>query len=173
MDRKRLTKKGRNRTFSLANMKKNIKGMTLIEVMIALTVSVIIFLISTNILVTLFYTDTKNKNVQSLEQVKNDLQSEFSNGIRWGKTIQIGGTSGVVIDGSVYILADSQIFKDGKSITSTEVKIKSFEVKNRSLNSDEVSLEIVVEMEHATLTSVEDTMRLVVSQRKTNFLEGS
>ncbi len=108
-------------------MNNNKSGFSLIELLIGLSVSVAIFIVATSLMINVFSSTTKSRQHELLYQVKNDLQNEFSNSVRWAGTISsIGGN--FKVDDTTYVLKDGRIFKDESPITPEAVEITSFEV---------------------------------------------
>lgn len=147
---------------------KNRKGLTLIEMMIAISLSSLIFLLVSSLMMMVINSNTRSKNREDFEQVKNDLQAEFTNRIRWGEVVQAAGNI-LTIDGVIYTLDTGKLMKDGEVISPKNVTITSFEVKNLSTDPQLASLELKIGLESATSTVQKDSMRLVVSQRQTSL----
>jgi prepilin-type N-terminal cleavage/methylation domain-containing protein len=150
--------------------KKHQEGLTLIELLIGITISSLIFLVSTSLVAALFSTNTKQKYQESLEQVKNDLTSEFSTNVRWGKSIKVASNE-LTVDDIKYTLRDSRIYKGSNPLTPADVDIERFEIKNYSTTATEVSIEIDISMQHKTYNSAQDVLKIVVSQRKHELSE--
>lgn len=111
-------------------MKKNIQGLTLIEVLIGLTITSFIFITATGVVVSLLGTSTKSKRVQAIEQVKNDLLVDIGNNTRWAERINF--IDGVLeVDDTTYKLKDGLILKNDSPLTSSEVIVESFSVKKQ------------------------------------------
>lgn len=103
------------------------KGFTLIEILVGLGVSAAVFVIATTLVVNIFTSSLKSRQVEVLAQVKNDLQAEFGNTVRWGDTISFNG--GVLrVDSVSYSLSDGVIYKDGSPLTPVEVEVVGFDV---------------------------------------------
>lgn len=148
-------------------MKKKVSGgMTMIEMLIVLTISVVVFWVSTSMVTGLFYSDERSKQEQLLDRAKDQLEQEFGERVRWAKEIE-DREDGVKLDGVNYQLRGGRIMKEGKAITPDRVVVEAFEIENLSTDSHYQSLEIKVEMRDKMISSVHDSMRMVVSQRKT------
>ena len=109
------------------------KGLTLIELLIGLTLSVSIFLIATSLMVNILGSNLKSKQAQTLEQVKNDFQAETSNSVRWANSLSF--VNGVFeVDGDKYYLNydDGRIYKNDIPITPSDVEVDSFDVARYS-----------------------------------------
>lgn len=144
------------------------KGFTLIELLLGVTISVMIFLAAGSVIALLFRTDVKSKNLESLEQTKNNLTAELTTSIRWGE--QIGfDTRSLKVDTLEYTLVDGKILKNNEPLTSDDITITRFEIKNFSNSSKINSLEIGIDMQNKNFTSVKDTFNIVVSQRQREF----
>jgi hypothetical protein len=150
---------------------KNMQGLTLVEILIGLVMSTMIFLVATNLMVFLFFTDTKSKQIQMVEQAKDDLLSEFVVRVRWAEEIDFG--SGYLdLDGVRYQLRDGRIYRGDDPLTPGYLVVDGFDVANYSADEDYKSLEIKVSMSYKTRSSLRDFMRVVVSQRKLEVEEG-
>jgi hypothetical protein len=149
-------------------MKRIRTGVTLIEMMIAISLSSFVFIIVSSLMMTLINNNTKSKRNEGFEQVKNDLQGEFTNRIRWGEVVE-AGTDILTTDGINYTLGDGKILKDGVAITPENIKITSFEIKNLSTTPEFVSIDIKVALQSHDSAIVNDNLHLVVSQRKTTI----
>lgn len=118
--------------------KKHKEGFSLLELLIGLSVSVAIFIVATSLMVQVFSMNTKSKQKDVLSQVKNDLQNEFSNSIRWADNISY--VDGVLkVDETSYSLNDGKLLKDDSSLTPMNVEITSFEITRQSPASVVVS----------------------------------
>lgn len=148
----------------------NEKGLTIIEILIGMTVSVIILMVSTSMMANIFYIDTKSKQSEILSQVKNDLQSEITVGVRWAETLSFSDNE-LVVDSNVYSLNDGLIEKNGEAITPSSVYIEELEVNDFSTMSQQKSLRVNIAMRHRDFTSVSDSLEVVVSQRKMEITE--
>jgi prepilin-type N-terminal cleavage/methylation domain-containing protein len=143
------------------------KGFTLIELVIAISLSSVIFILAGSMMAFMINSNSKNLRQESFEQVKNDLVMEFSNALKWGTEINFA-TGEITADGKEYKLADGKIYKNGESLTGAGVVIDSFDITNYSGSPGIVSLLIEVKMHNANFPLSTDTMEMVVSQRKTN-----
>lgn len=150
--------------------KHNQQGLTLIELLIGMTMSAMIFLVSSSLMASLFFSDTKSKHKEILEQAKNDIQSELSNQIRWGQTIAVTPNQ-LTIDGATYQITNERLYKNGDPLTPSDVVIDNFKVEDYSTLPYLASLRVEVELHHKTNTSAHDTLTLVASQRKLEFGE--
>lgn len=151
---------------------KNKQGFTLIELLVGVLISVMIFMTAGSVIALLFRTDIRTKNTELLEQTKSDLQGELSSKIRWAQAISFTkDPDTLTVDGIVYSLSNGRILKDGDPLTSQNVTIKQLDIADYSRDADIASLEILIEMENSTTTTARDTLKLVVSQRKTVFEE--
>jgi hypothetical protein len=105
----------------------NKQGFTFIEILIGLSVSVAIFVITTTLVVNVFTSSVKGKQVETLAQVKNDLQAEFGNTVRWADDISYAG--GVFqVDAMSYSLRGGRLYKNDSPLTPQGVEITKFEV---------------------------------------------
>jgi len=147
------------------------RGFTLIEILLGVAISVLIFITAGSVMVTLYNSSTRTKQSQSLEQTKNDLQLEFLNNVRWGEEIE-SNLNSLRVDETVYELVDGRINKNGEAITSSEVEVRDFSVVDYSTSDGVASLEISIELVNKRLPSVSERLRVVVSQRQMEITEG-
>ena len=145
------------------------KGFTLIELLLGVTISVMIFLAAGSVIALLFRTDIKSKNIESLEQTKNNLSAELTTSARWGELITIIGGQELIVDSSRYTLLNGKILKNNEPLTSNDITITRFEIKDFSNSTKLKSLEIRIDMQNKNFTSVKDTFNIVVSQRQREF----
>lgn len=138
------------------------------ELLIGVTISILIFMAASSVIITMLFSNTKIKNIQSLEQVKNDVATSISTSIKWATTIDVAADS-IVVDGVGYSLVDGRIVKGTAPITPSDVVVTSFEVKDRSATPDIVGVEISMDLHSRTRSSIHDTLLLAVSQRKTEI----
>lgn len=146
------------------------KAFTLLEILIALALSSMIFLLVSSLLVTMLTTNTKNSRKEVFEQTKNDISVSLSNDIRWAEKVSFTPNDPATIninDNSVvYEVKNNALVKNSEPITPDNIKIVSFTVENRSNDANLGSYNINIEMEHAQLSTTKDRLKIVVSQRK-------
>lgn len=145
-------------------MKKR-SGFSLLEVLVAMTLSGMLLVIISTLMVTLLRFGTKSQQQETFEQVMNDLHFEFSNNVRWGKSVIVTPTE-LMVDGKNYAYRDFQIVKNEEPLTPASVKITSFEVKDLSQDPNYKSVQITVNMQSAHDASIQDSLRTVISQRR-------
>ncbi|OGM28311.1 hypothetical protein A2801_02535 [Candidatus Woesebacteria bacterium RIFCSPHIGHO2_01_FULL_41_10] len=111
----------------MTKIKRNIQGLMLIELLIGIAMSAIIFIVAASLVVFLFGSTTKSKQQQALEQTKNDIQTDIGNAARWADNVTfIGGV--LQVDDAIYQLVDGAIEKNGIALTPSDVVITGFEV---------------------------------------------
>jgi hypothetical protein len=140
-------------------------GMTVVEILLGMMLSLMVLLVSSNLMAAIFYSDTRNKQAEILEQVKNDLLAEFSTQIKWAEEISYS-EGRLTMDGVEYVLSEGRIKRNDDLITPQSVVIEDFRIKNYSADEGLSSLEISVGMRHKVISSVHDTLKIVVSQRR-------
>lgn len=138
------------------------------ELLIGVTISILIFMAASSVIITMLSSNTKIKNIQSLEQVKNDVAASISTSIKWATTIDITANS-IVVDGVEYALVDGRVVKGEVPITPSDVVVTRFEIKDRSATPDIVGVEIGMDLHARSKSSIHDTLSLAVSQRKTEI----
>jgi prepilin-type N-terminal cleavage/methylation domain-containing protein len=143
------------------------KGFSLIELLIAMTMSGMIFITVSSLLVTLLNSNTKNRRQEVFEQTKNDLFVELSNSIRWGDEISSTMDS-LVVDGITYRLESGAVTRNGEAITPTAVEVTQFQIVPRSAATGFESFEINVVLKDKNFNLNTDKLDMVVSQRKTS-----
>ncbi len=148
------------------------KGFTLMEMLLAVGLASVVFGLAGSLTAFIMERNTRDLKQEELEQAKNDLTVELSNAVRWAKDVEVL-SDGVMVDGVSYILDDGKVRKAGEAVTSDDVVINRFEVKNYSATSRRVSLEISVEVSSARSSIYNDSMRIVVSQRQTEVVNGT
>ena len=104
------------------------RGFTLIELLVGVVVSAAIFLVASNLVASLFGSSTRQKQLETLEQSKNDLQSDIGNNIKWADE-SISFTDGKLsADGDIYELIDGILYKNSIPLTPGNVYVESFNV---------------------------------------------
>ncbi|QQS39036.1 hypothetical protein IPM62_00240 [Candidatus Woesebacteria bacterium] len=117
------------------------EGITLIEVLIGVVVSTAIFIVASNLIVSLFGISTKQKKLETLEQSKNDVQLEIGNSVKWANE-NVTFTGGVLgVDAVQYRVIDGRLYKGDDPLTSKDVIVENFQVTKYSSSLDPVELE--------------------------------
>lgn len=149
-------------------------GFTLMELLIGVILISFIFLGVSTVTIILLNSNARVKQIDHLEQAKNDLQQELTNTIRWAKEITLTGASELTVthtDGSTshYQLdaSSKRITKNGAPMTSVHVDVVSFEIHDYSRLPVPAprSIQLFIELQHHDFNAVRETFRLVVSQR--------
>jgi prepilin-type N-terminal cleavage/methylation domain-containing protein len=147
-------------------------GFTLIELLIGVTLSGMIFLAVTSLITVLLTSNTRSKQLDELEQAKNDVMQELSNTTRWGGVITITDnvdqdivSIGQIGSEKTYQIQSGALVKDGARLTSDQITVTRFNVEDRSATNALKSLEIEIEMENKRFTAIKDSFRIVVSER--------
>lgn len=103
------------------------KGFTLIEFMVGITMTALVFIVATNLVIAFLRVDSKSQRSQELEQVKSDLSSEFTNTMLWASSVDM--TNGVLtVDGNKYKVSGGQFMKNDKALTGSKVLVSGFTV---------------------------------------------
>lgn len=150
------------------------KGITLIEILISLGLSSVVFLIVSTLIVTILNSNLKSQRQELFEQTKNDILIEMSNKVRWAENVEIipGDLGELIInDGeSTYSVSPGGVLlKNGVPMVTDEIVVTRFTVENFSNSMDMASVQVSLEMENAAFPAAKDSMRFVVSQRKTDL----
>lgn len=153
-------------------------GFTIIELLIGISITAIIFTGASSLIFSLFTSDARNQQIDEIEQAKNSLQGELSDSIRWAQIIQTPNLQQLTITSSTgevitYVLENKQIVKKYNaktvSLTPENVIIDNFDIDILSNSSNSKSIIINVEMTHAQKNTIKDVMRLVTTQRVTSL----
>lgn len=152
----------------LTKTKSKNNGFTLIEILLGVAISSLIFITAGSVFAVLFRSDVKTQRLSLISQTKNDLQIDFSNSIRWVNDVSFvnGSNPSITADTTIYTLVDGRILKNGEALTSKDVVVKKITTTDYSLASDLKSLEIVVEVENKLFPNSQDILKIVVSQRR-------
>lgn len=143
------------------------KGLTLIEVLVSLGISSIVFLMVSSLLVTFYTTDTRSKQVELFERTKNDVVLLISNSVRWATEVGVDG--GVLrVDDDTFYLDQGRLYKNDEPITSEGVRVVRFEIQDYSGFPGFPSVEIKISVQDAENALRTDEVRLVVSMRKSS-----
>lgn len=164
------------------------QGLTLVELLIAMTLASFVFLLVSTLLITVVNTNLKSKRQENFEQVKNDLLMEISNQVRWANLVGVAEVTNelvicnkedlTVCDPGItnseeiryrFNTVDGSVEKNGEAITPNNVVITMFKIKSLSGIPGFASLKIDVEMRDRSITTNTDTLNIVVSQRKTRL----
>ena len=155
------------------NKKSNIKGFTLIELIIGVLITTFIFLGASALILTLFGTSGRVQKSQSLDQAKNDIQVELTNNIKWAKILLIEPDS-ITADGVIYKFeSDGRLYKNGIPMTSGEIFLKNVYItdlsRTRVSGEELISLKVTLDLESKRSSNISDHLNLVVSQRRTKI----
>lgn len=156
----------------------------MVELLIGILLTSMIFLAASSLVVTLFTSNTRTKQLDEVQQVKNDLMNELSNAIKWSGTVEVMGNDLMVItftddlgNQTTYTYSHDTINDilnkrvdsgPDEPIHSSGVKVSTFTIKDFSVTktaNSPKSLEIFIELEDAQLTQIKDAFRIVASQR--------
>jgi len=146
-------------------MKSSIKGFTLVEILIGLSLTAAIFLVATSLVVNVFYSNLKSKHKEVLAQVKNDLSTEFGNTVRWADSVSYENDV-LIVDSMNYRLDNGQIYRDELPLTPEEVEITKFSVSNF-----QSVIKMEVEMKIKNNPSITDNLSLFLSIRSVSLLQ--
>jgi prepilin-type N-terminal cleavage/methylation domain-containing protein len=161
------------------------KGLTLIEVLIAMGVSAFIFILLGSFFSNVVLSNSRQKSQEQFEQAKNDMINDISDTVKWGKVLSCtncncgsgnppNGT--LTVDSATYSLTSNQLMKAGTSITPNNVTITNFYVCNISAartktagvwTTDYPSYKITIGLQAKSgAYTYTDSMNFVVSNRK-------
>jgi len=146
---------------------KNIKGFSLIELVVAIALASVVFIIVGSILATFVTQNTKSERQEMFEQAKNDIVMELSNNIRWGKDFVVTEDT-LLIDGNKYHVEDGHFMKNSQNLTMDNVSVKKIEVFNVSTDPNLVGVDMTLVLADRNYPLATDVIHLVVSQRRTD-----
>lgn len=159
------------------NIRESQTGTTLVELLIGIAIAGMVFLVTSSLILALFNSNNRSKQLDTLEQAKNNLNAEMTNTIKWARTVsavpnQISLTA--ANDDEIvysYDALNKTLLKNNQRLIPEDILVTGFDVKNFSADrSVSASLEITVEMEHKHFAAVKDRLRIVVSQRIFNVV---
>lgn len=144
------------------------KGFSLLELIIAIGLASVVFIIVGSVLAVFVTQNTKNARQEMFEQAKNNVAVELANSVRWGQIVDHSlGT--LTVDGVVYQVADGRLTKNTENILPENVAVTRFEVADYSARAGIAGLSISIEFEDRSYPVARDAMHLVVSQRVTDI----
>ncbi len=138
------------------------------ELLVAMSLSSVVFIMVGSILAVFVSHNTQNQRQEVFEQVKNDLATELTNNIKWATNVTYG-LGYVDADGTEYRADNGNLLKNGTNLLPDRVAVSRFEIIDRSAIPDLVSLEINIELEDRNYPVAKDGLHVVVSQRKTDI----
>ncbi len=159
-------------------------GMTLLEILVALAMSSIVFLVVSGFLLNITGTNQSSKSQELFEQTKNDISTDLSNAIRWGKVFSCQNcdcnsssmqNSSLTIDTVVYAVNNQSLQRAGSALTSANVQVNRFLVCDRSAVrswdgsawiSPYPSYSIDIELQAKGSSILKDTFSFIASNRK-------
>lgn len=148
----------------------NKKGISLIELLLAIALSAIIFVIASSIMMGVARSNLNSRRQENFEQVKNDVQNELVNSIKWAKEVT-WTTNQITIDGKIIKLEGMKIFRDSDAITPDSVRITKMEIAELGPGDENVSLKVTIEMQNAQIATVKDSFVVVATKRSTEIVE--
>jgi prepilin-type N-terminal cleavage/methylation domain-containing protein len=112
-------------------MNKHTKGFTLIEVLIGLSLSTAVFIIATNLVVTLLTSTNKARLLDEVSIARNDIETDISNNARFAENISF--VNGILsLDNLNYKLDNGRLTKGGSPLTGENILVENFEVIKRT-----------------------------------------
>ena len=142
-------------------------GLTLVELVVAIGLSGMMFVLVAGLTVSLLTVGTKNRHQQALEQVRDDVSSDMSNVVKWQEGSITWDDNRLQIGGVIYEKNGDRLLKNGVSLLGENVSLTGMSVENYSLEADYPSLVVNLKIESRALPQVKDEIKLVVSRRKT------
>lgn len=110
------------------------KGFTFIELLIGLAMSVTIFILVTNLVVSLLFSTTKGKRLEELAQARNDIETDIGTASRWATSISyVGGVFS--LDQNKYTIQGGRFMKNGVPLTSNSVVVENLEIIKQTVST--------------------------------------
>lgn len=144
------------------------KGFTLMELLLALGMSALIFVVVSSLMVTILSSNTKSKRNEVFEQIKNDLVVEFINRVRWAQVVSAEDNASsdvITADADRYMLNNGILLRNNEPITPENIEVTRFDVVNKSNIENKAGLEITVSFRDRNFVLLEDVLNIQVAQR--------
>jgi len=148
------------------------KGFTLVELMVAISISGIIFLAVSAIIGTLFSSSARVTQIDTLAQLKDDISKDISTSVRWASSVVVSpGNDELTLtstqgDTTVYRLVDNELLKNDIRLHPADHEVTAFSVHDYGAGK-KASLEIEIALRSKKFTARSDTITVVISQRQT------
>jgi len=143
------------------------RGFTLVELVVVIGLSGLIFVVVSGLTVSLLTVGTKNRHQQTLEQARDDVTSDISNIVKWREGILAWDNNRLQVGDVVYEKSGDRFLKNGVSLLGENVVVTEMGIENYSALEDYPSLIVGLKIESRVLPQVKDEIKLVVSRRKT------
>ncbi|HJZ05085.1 hypothetical protein A2634_04525 [Candidatus Amesbacteria bacterium RIFCSPHIGHO2_01_FULL_48_32] len=145
------------------------RGFTLVELVVVIGLSGLIFVVVSGLTVSLLTVGTKNRHQQTLEQARDDVTSDISNIVKWREGILAWDNNRLQVGDVVYEKSGDRFLKNGVSLLGENVVVTEMGIENYSALEDYPSLIVGLKIESRVLPQVKDEIKLVVSRRKTTI----
>ena len=145
------------------------RGFTLVELVVVIGLSGLIFVVVSGLTVSLLTVGTKNRHQQTLEQARDDVTSDISNIVKWREGILAWDKNRLQVGDVVYEKSGDRFLKNGVSLLGENVVVTEMGIENYSALEDYPSLIVGLKIESRVLPQVKDEIKLVVSRRKTTI----
>lgn len=145
------------------------RGFTLVELVLGIAVTAIIFIAASSAYVFLIKTGSRFSQTQVLDNAKVDLSQELLSAIRWAGSVTC--SSSLVIDGTTYAIGPTGLLsKNGQPLTARSVQATSFSCANYSSFPGYASLQLTINLQDVSVTPARSAvLNLVASQRRTSY----
>lgn len=147
------------------------KAFTMIELLVAMGIASLVFLLVSTLLITMINSNSKSKNQEAFEQTKIDVGMEITNAVRWGKSVSVANNQ-IVVDGRTYSMDGGRVYKNENPISPQDVVVSNWRVKDLSTKTGLVSLVLTADLSRMDDIFSKDTLRIVVSQRQLEVQDG-
>lgn len=144
-------------------------GFSLIELLIAISLSGILFLGVSTLMISLFQSNTRVRQIDRLEQTKNDVAIELTNAIRWAKTVSFD-TNALVLQTpnsttNTYKFENNKVFKNDSPITPPDVIVSNFVARNFGASPNLPLVQVSMDIADKQFPTITSHTQFVVSQR--------
>lgn len=155
---------------------KTSNGFTLVELLIAVTITGTLVITSTLIIIMLFSTNTRIRQIDALASIKSDIVRDLTEQIRWAKKVVLSPTNDEITittyegNNFVYKTNAGNFTKNDKPLHSAEYEISSFTANDYNPGYLP-SIQIVMAIRKKNFTAITETYRFVVSNRQSVFIK--
>jgi prepilin-type N-terminal cleavage/methylation domain-containing protein len=151
-------------------------GFSLVELLVAVALSGVLFLGVSMLMISLFSSNTRVRQIDRIEQTKNDLAIELTNAIRWAKIVTFE-TNAIILQPdstttNTYSFSDNRLYKNNSPITPPDVIVDNFMAQNFGASPNLPLVEISMDIADKQFSTVNSHVRFVVSQRVNTITAG-
>lgn len=147
------------------------KAFTMIELLVAMGIASLVFLLVSTLLITMINSNSKSKNQEAFEQTKIDVGMEITNAVRWGKSVSVANDQ-ILVDGKTYSMDGGRVYKNENPLSPQDVVVSNWRVRDLSTKPGLVSLVLSADLSRMDDVFSKDTLRIVISQRQLEVQDG-